>query len=63
MIFEQLSWQSLVYDRTLVLNENPEDESFIIAALAEDKDCIVAYTPRGKPMKIDVEFHNLIDVS
>ncbi len=53
-VFEKLPWQSMVNDQTLVLNENPEDETFITSAIGKDKDFIVAYTPTGKPMKIDV---------
>jgi hypothetical protein len=53
-IFEKLPWQSMVNDQTLIMNENPEDESFITAAIGKDKDFIVAYTPTGKPMKIKV---------
>jgi len=53
-IFEKLPWQSMVNDQTLVLNENIEDESFITSAIGQDKDFIVAYTPTGKPIKIDV---------
>lgn len=53
-IFEKLPWQSMVNDQTLIMNENPEDESFITSAIGKDKDFIVAYTPTGKPMKIKV---------
>ena len=53
-IFEKLPWQSLVNDQTLIMNENPEDESFITSAIGKDKDFLVAYTPTGKPLKINI---------
>lgn len=53
-IFEKLPWQSMVNDQTLIVGENPEDASFITAAIGRDKDFILAYTPTGKPIKIDV---------
>ena len=53
-IFEKLPWQSMVNDQTLIMNENLEDESFITSAIGKDKDFIVAYTPTGKAIKINV---------
>lgn len=53
-VFEKLPWQSMQNDQTLLVNENPEDASFITAAIGADKDFIVAYTPTGKPIKMNV---------
>jgi hypothetical protein len=54
-VFEQLPWQSLRNDQSLILNENPTDNSFIVAAIGENKDFILAYSPTGKKMSIDVQ--------
>jgi hypothetical protein len=53
-LFENLPWQTMINDQTLIINENPENESFIIAAIGENKDFVVAYTPTGNPIKINV---------
>ena len=53
-IFESLQWQLLKYDPSLIKNDNPEDESFIVASINDNSDIIVAYTPMGKPINIDV---------
>lgn len=53
-IIEKFDWQSMNYDPSLILNNNPENESYIVAAIGVDKDFILAYTPTGKSIKIDV---------
>ncbi|HKK73797.1 MAG TPA: glycoside hydrolase family 140 protein [Saprospiraceae bacterium] len=53
-IFEKLPWQSMHNDQTLIVNENPEDASFITSAIGADRDFILAYTPTGNPIKINV---------
>ncbi len=53
-VFENLQWQLLKYDPSLIKNDNPEDESFIVAAISDNNDIIVAYTPMGKSVIIDV---------
>lgn len=53
-MFEKLPWQSMINDQSLLLNTNPEDEPHIICAIGSNRDFIIAYTPIGKPMKIDV---------
>jgi hypothetical protein len=53
-ILEKFSWQSMIYDPSLVLNENPENESHRIAAIDQEKHFIFAYTPTGKPIKLDI---------
>lgn len=55
-IFELLPWQIMQHDTSLILNENKEDESYCVAAIGND--IIVAYTPKGKPMKIDLSRMN-----
>ena len=53
-IFELLPWQEMVYKQDLIQNDNPEDESYCVAALGNNKDFAVVYTPTGKPVKIDL---------
>ena len=53
-IFEHLQWQTMIYNPALILNDNPADESHIISAIGENKNFIVAYTPTGKPVKVDM---------
>jgi hypothetical protein len=53
-VFEILPWYKMVYDQALILNDNPENKSYIVSAIGKDKDFIVAYTPTGKAIKIDI---------
>lgn len=53
-LLEMFDWQSMVYDPSLIVNENIKDESHIIAAIGENKDFILAYTPTGKTIDLDV---------
>ncbi|EKB47910.1 glycoside hydrolase family 140 protein [Cecembia lonarensis] len=53
-IFEVFPWQGLEHNPSLILNENPEDESFMMSAIGKNKDYLMAYTPIGKPMRIDL---------
>ena len=53
-IFEILPWQKMIFSQTLIQNNNPENESYILSAIGEKKDFIIAYTPIGKPIEIDL---------
>lgn len=53
-IFEVLPWQKMIYTESLILNDNPQNESYILAAIDENKEVITAYTPTGKSIEIDV---------
>ncbi|MBS2100948.1 glycoside hydrolase family 140 protein [Carboxylicivirga linearis] len=53
-IFEKLPWQKMNLNQNLVLNSNPEDESYILCAIDSDKQVVVAYSPIGNPIKIDL---------
>jgi hypothetical protein len=53
-IFEQIPWQSMVNDQTLIMHENQEDASFTMASIGENKDFMVAYTPTGKSITLDL---------
>jgi len=52
-LFESFSWQSMTYDPSLIQENNPEDTSYIVAALGNNKKFILAYSPVGKPIEID----------
>jgi len=53
-VFELFPWQKMIHNQTLILNNNPEDESHILCAIGENKNFVVAYTPIGNPVKIDL---------
>jgi len=53
-IFEKLSWQKMILNQNLILNNNPENESYILSAIRSDKKVVIAYTPIGNPIKIDL---------
>lgn len=53
-IFQKFPWQSMVYNPALILNDNPENESYMVSAIGENKDFIFVYSPRGGSVKIDV---------
>lgn len=51
---EHFSWQHLVNDQSLILNENPEDTTFQLSAISKEKDLILVYTPDGAAVQIDL---------
>ena len=53
-LFEKLPWQKMVLNQGLILNTNPENESYILSAIDIDKRVVIAYTPTGSPIKIDL---------
>ena len=53
-VFEQFPWQTLEYDPALIMNENPEDESFRMASMGAGGTLLMAYTPTGKPVRVDL---------
>ena len=53
-IFELIPWQKMVLNQALILNSNPENESYILCAAGVDKQFIIAYTPTGNPVKADL---------
>jgi hypothetical protein len=50
---EMFSWQNMVYDPTLIVSENKEDKSYIIASVSKSKDFILAYMPTGRPFTLN----------
>jgi len=53
-IFENLPWQNMILNQNLILNNNPENESYILSAISSDKKVVIVYTPIGKPIKINL---------
>ena len=53
-LFEKLPWQKMKLNQRLILNNNPENESYILSAIDLDKQVVIAYTPTGNPIKIDL---------
>lgn len=53
-IFEKLSWQKMILNQNLILNNNPENDSYILSAISSDKKIAIAYTPLGKPVTVDL---------
>jgi hypothetical protein len=56
-------WQEMINDQSVILNENPEDSSYVVCAIGNKKDFILAYTPMGKPIQIDLSKMNAKNVS
>lgn len=53
-IFMILPWQNMELDQSLILNDNPENESYILSAIGENNDFLIAYTPTGKSIVPDL---------
>lgn len=53
-IFTVIPWQEMELDQSLILNDNPENESYKLSAIGGNKDFIIAYTPTGTPIKVDL---------
>jgi hypothetical protein len=47
-------WQKMVDNQALILNDNPEDQGYIVSAIGLDNDFIIAYTPVGRPIQLDL---------
>ncbi len=53
-IFEALPWYELHFDQSLILNENHQGESYQVCAVGERRNFLVAYSPIGMAMTIDL---------
>jgi hypothetical protein len=51
-VLEKKNWQRLVQDQDLITTDNPEDNGYIISAVSQDGDFIMAYTPYGRKFSI-----------
>lgn len=54
MLFESYPWQEMIPDQTLILNFNQRSGEYQMAMRSADNDLVFAYTPYGKPMKLDL---------
>ena len=52
--FRFFHWENLVPVQSVIKNENPEDAGFQVAAVSKNQDFLIAYTPNGRPFKIDM---------
>ncbi|HPR31914.1 MAG TPA: glycoside hydrolase family 140 protein [Prolixibacteraceae bacterium] len=53
-LFMAFPWYEMEYDPSIILGENPENPEFKMSAIGKNKDFIIAYTPWGRPLKVDL---------
>ncbi|MCK9344418.1 MAG: glycoside hydrolase family 140 protein [Massilibacteroides sp.] len=53
-LFELFPWQEMVYNQSIILNDNPQDETYRVCAVGPYKKFVIAYTPYGKPIEVDL---------
>ncbi len=53
-LLEQFPWQKMNNDQSLILSENLNDSSFVVASIGDEKDFVLAYVPIGNAVKIDL---------
>ena len=53
-IFMTLPWQKMELNQSLIVNKNTENELYMLSAIGENSDFIIAYTPSGTPIEIDL---------
>jgi hypothetical protein len=53
-IFGKIPWQKMALNQALILNNNIENESYMLCAIGLENNFIVAYTPTGNPIKVDL---------
>ncbi|MCI0511756.1 glycoside hydrolase family 140 protein [candidate division KSB1 bacterium] len=56
-------WQEMTNDQSFILNENPEDSSYVVSAVGKKKEFALAYIPMGKPITVDLSKINAQKVS
>ena len=54
-MLEKKNWQRLVPDQNLIASDNPEDNGYIVSAVSQDGDFLMAYTPFGKKFTIKTD--------
>jgi len=52
--FTLFPWQSMQPDQSLILNFNPRNGEYQMAMVSAGKDLLFAYTPYGKPLRLDL---------
>lgn len=53
-LFTALPWQKMQFRQDLIAGENPEDSGYIVCAMGQDKDFLLAYTPEGRAIALDL---------
>lgn len=53
-LFESFPWQQMSNNQALISSENSEDESYILSSIGDKKDFIIAYTPTGRSIQLDL---------
>lgn len=53
-LFTSFPWQDMINDQSAIMNDNPEDSAHIVCAIGNHKDFMLAYTPIGNPIQIDL---------
>lgn len=46
--------QKMSSDQSLILNDNPEDSAHFVCSIGNQKDFMLAYTPMGNPIQLDL---------
>jgi hypothetical protein len=54
-LFEQWPWHRMVPDQSVLASDPGEGTRRLVAARAEDKSFVIAYTPAGKPVSIHLD--------
>lgn len=57
-LLTSLPWQNMLNDQDLIINDNPKDNEYMISSIGLDKDFIIAYTPWGRPIQLDLSKMN-----
>ena len=55
-LFEAHPWPKLIPNQGIIANENPQDGGYQMSAVADDSTFAVAYSPKGKPLKMNLSF-------
>ncbi len=53
-LFSKFPWQQMINDQNLILNNNQKDSTYMVCARSLQNDFILAYTPFGKPLTLDL---------
>ncbi|NME70867.1 glycoside hydrolase family 140 protein [Flammeovirga aprica] len=53
-LFTSFPWQKMENNQRLILSDNEEDQGYILASMGQDKDFILAYSPWGRAVQLDL---------
>ncbi|MBN1924766.1 MAG: glycoside hydrolase family 140 protein [Prolixibacteraceae bacterium] len=62
-LFTAFPWHKMKNDQSIILNENPINDEFSMSAISENRDFMLAYTPWGRPIKVDLSKINAQNVN